>query len=108
MATKFFRFNIDNKYLLSLEDFKKEANKNIKALMTDAPFKRQFELKNEKFGRNETGNKVLSTVCTFCNYKHKCWDNLQYLPQQQSKATNPAYYWYAEINNPRMVESEEN
>ena len=86
----------------------KRANKNIKALMTDAPFKRQFELKNEKFGRNETGNKVLSTVCTFCNYKHKCWDNLQYLPQQQSKATNPAYYWYAEINNPRMVESEEN
>ena len=86
----------------------KRANKNIKALMTDAPFKRQFKLKNEKFGRNETGNKVLSTVCTFCNYKHKCWDNLQYLPQQQSKATNPAYYWYAEINNPRMVESEEN
>ena len=86
----------------------KRANTNIKALMKDEPFKRQFELKNEKFGRNETGNKVLGTVCSYCQYKHKCWgDDIQYLPQQQSKSANPTYYWYVELNNPRQVESEE-
>jgi|TARA_A100001391_G_C5015234_1_gene264293 hypothetical protein len=86
----------------------KRANTNIKALMKDKPFERQFELKNEKFGRNETGNKVLGTVCSYCQYKHKCWgDDIQYLPQQQSKSANPTYYWYVELNNPRQVESEE-
>jgi|TARA_Y100000114_G_scaffold135906_1_gene137053 hypothetical protein len=86
----------------------KRANTNIKALMKDEPFERQFELKNEKFGRNETGNKVLGTVCSYCQYKHKCWgDDIQYLPQQQSKSANPTYYWYVELNNPRQVESEE-
>ncbi len=96
------------------EDYKfkrealKRANTNIKALMKDEPFERQFELKNEKFGRNETGNKVLGTVCSYCQYKHKCWgDDIQYLPQQQSKSANPTYYWYVELNNPRQVESEE-
>ena len=96
------------------EDYKfkrealKRANTNIKALMKDKPFERQFELKNEKFGRNETGNKVLGTVCSYCQYKHKCWgDDIQYLPQQQSKSANPTYYWYVELNNPRQVESEE-
>jgi hypothetical protein len=86
----------------------KRANTNMKALMKDEPFERQFELKNEKFGRNETGNKVLGTVCSYCQYKHKCWgDDIQYLPQQQSKSANPTYYWYVELNNPRQVESEE-
>ena len=52
----------------------------------------------------ETGNKVLSTVCSYCPYKHKCWgDNIEYLPQQQSKARNPKYYWYAEVNNPKEI-----
>jgi len=85
----------------------RRARRNIKALMTDEPFERKFELKNEKFNKSETGNKVLDTVCTFCQYKHKCWgDSLQYLPQQQSRAANPPYVWYAEVNNPRMVESD--
>tara|TARA_R100000030_G_C3228724_1_gene117727 strand:- start:246 stop:953 length:708 start_codon:yes stop_codon:yes gene_type:complete len=93
------------------EDYKKDAlaraNNNIKALMEDKPFERQFELKNEKFGRNETGNKILGTVCSYCQYKHKCWgEEIQYLPQQQSKSANPSYHWYVELNNPRQVESE--
>ena len=51
-----------------------------------------------------TGNKVLGTVCSYCPYKHKCWgDNIEYLPQQQSKAKNPKFYWYAEINSPKEV-----
>ena len=94
------------------EQYRKQAmdtvQKNIKALMKDEPFERCFELIEESFYQKKTGNKVLGTVCSFCQYKHKCWgDNLQYLPQQQSKSKNPKYFWYAEINNPKENTHEE-
>ena len=54
--------------------------------------------------KKKTGNKVLGTVCSYCPYKHKCWgDTIEYLPQQQSKARNPKYYWYAEVNKPKEI-----
>lgn len=81
---------------------------NVKALMEDVPFERCFELVEETFYKKPTGNKVLGTVCSFCPYKHKCWgDNIQYLPQQQSKSSSPKYFWYAEINNPREIDIED-
>jgi hypothetical protein len=84
-----------------------KVNTNIKALMEDAPFERGYELEDEMFYRKNTGNKVLSTICSYCPYKHKCWgDNIQYLPQQQSQAKNPKFVWYAEINNPKEITHE--
>ena len=72
--------------------------------MEDAPFKREYELQEESFYQKKPGNKVLGTVCSFCQYKHKCWgDNIEYLPQQQSKAKSPKYYWYAELNSPKEI-----
>lgn len=94
------------------EQYRKHAmdivHKNIKALMNDEPFERCFELEEELFYKNPTGNKVLGTVCSFCEYKYKCWgDNIQYLPQQQSKAKNPKFHWYVELNNPKELFYEE-
>ena len=84
-----------------------KVNTNIKALMEDAPFERCYELEDEVFYRKNTGNKVLSTICSYCPYKHKCWgDNIQYLTQQQSQAKNPKFVWYAEINNPKEISHE--
>ncbi len=83
------------------------VKKNIKALMDDEPFERCFDLIEESFYQKKTGNKVLGTVCSFCPYKHKCWgDNVQYLPQQQSKAKSPKYFWYAEINQQKETVDE--
>ena len=83
------------------------VKKNIKALMDDEPFERCFDLIEESFYQKKTGNKVLGTVCSFCSYKHKCWgDNVQYLPQQQSKAKSPKFFWYAEINKPKETADE--
>ena len=84
-----------------------KVNENIKALMEDAPFEKCYELEEEVFYRKKTGNKVLSSICSYCPYKHKCWgDNIQYLPQQQSNAKNPKYLWYAEINKPKEIAHE--
>ena len=50
------------------------------------------------------GNKILGTVGSYCPYKQKDWvEDIQYLPQQQSKASKPKLAWYVEINNPKEV-----
>ena len=66
---------------------------------------------NNKFKISEFGFNILqietsagcNMSCSFCPYKKSCWgDNLQYLPQQQSKSKSPKWMWYTEVNNPRV------
>jgi hypothetical protein len=88
-------------------EYRKEAIQkaldNTKALMEDKPFEKCFDLQEEMFYKKPTGNKILGTICSYCPFKQKCWgEDIQYLPQQQSKASNPKFAWYAEINNPRQ------
>ena len=81
-----------------------KALDNTKALMEDKPFEKCFDLEEEMFYKKPTGNKILGTVCSYCPFKQKCWgEDIQYLPQQQSKASNPKFAWYVEINNPKEV-----
>jgi hypothetical protein len=91
---------------LSDEKYSKDAielaKKNAEALQSDAPFKRLFEDEEEFFNKKATGNRTLGLECRFCAYKKPCWGKeLQYLPQQQSKALNPKWVWYTKIENPR-------
>ena len=79
----------------------KQAKDNLKALNDDVPFKRLYKDKEEYFNKKPTGNKVLGLECSFCPYKKPCWEDLQYLPQQQSKALNPKWVWYTKVENPR-------
>jgi len=76
-----------------------QVEKDLHTLNSDAPFKRLFEDVEETFNKKPTGNRVLGRECTFCAYKKACWENLEYLPQQQSKAINPKYYWYTKVDN---------
>ena len=78
-----------------------KAKSNLKALNNDEPFKRQYEDIQETFNGKPTGNKVLGKECSFCAYKKTCWEGLQHLPQQQSKAISPKYFWYTEVTNPK-------
>ena len=81
----------------------KKAMDNIEALNTNAPFKRCFTDTEEYFYRKKTGNRVLKSTCGFCSYKNACWgDEIQYLPQQQSKALDPKFVWYTKVTNPRI------
>ena len=78
-----------------------KAERNLKALNNDEPFKRQYEDIEETFNGKATGNRVLGKECSFCPYKKSCWEGIQYLPQQQSKAINPKYFWYTSLTNPK-------
>ena len=80
-----------------------DAEKNLKALKNNEPFKRCYNDIEETFRTKKTGNKVLGTVCSFCPYKLPCWGSkLQLLQQQQSKGKNPKWVWYTHINNPKQ------
>ena len=82
-----------------------KAKENITALESNKEFKRCFTDVEEVFYKKPTGNRVLSRECSFCPYKKPCWGNqIQYLPQQQSKSKNPKWVWYTELNNPRVDE----
>ena len=78
-----------------------QVEKDLHILNSDAPFKRLFEDIEETFNKKPTGNRILGKECTFCAYKKACWENLEYLPQQQSKAISPKYYWYTKVDNRR-------
>ena len=83
-----------------------QAKNNAHALNTNQPFKRQFEDVEEFFNRKPTGNRILAKECTFCAYKKPCWENLQYLPQKESKAMNPKYFWYTKVKEENVNSSE--
>ena len=78
-----------------------QVEKDLHALNSNAPFKRMFEDEEEHFNKKPTGNRILGKECAFCPYKKSCWENLEYLPQQQSKAISPKYYWYTKVDNRR-------
>ena len=80
-----------------------QVEKDLRALNSDAPFKRLFEDIEETFNKKPTGNRILGKECTFCAYKKACWENLEYLPQQQSKAINPKY-----IGTLKLITGEKN
>ena len=78
-----------------------QVEKDLRILNSDAPFNRLFEDEEEYFNKKPTGNRILGKECTFCAYKKACWENLEYLPQQQSKAISPKYFWYTKVDNRR-------
>jgi hypothetical protein len=60
-------------------------------------FERCFEPVEETFRGKATGNKVLSTTCSFCNYRKDCWPTLQELPAVKSQAKEPKIVNYIEL-----------
>ncbi len=79
----------------------KVAKDNVVALQSNKEFERCYEDEEEYFNKKPTGNRILGKECTFCAYKKAFWENLEYLPQQQSKAISPKYYWYTKVDNRR-------
>ena len=78
------------------------AKDNVSHLLENKPFKRCFEDEEETFRQVKTGNRKLGLICSFCNFKKPCWgDDLQFLPQQQSKARNPKWFWYTKVTQPK-------
>jgi len=85
------------------EDEKEEVNdkiqKSILATDLSKPFSREFSDVPEVFYKKETGNRTLGIECSWCDYKHECWPNLEFKRQLPSKGKNPKFVWYTYITD---------
>lgn len=80
------------------KEYLKEANRIVKAIITDAKFKIPFEAVPETYIRGgqkiDTGNKLMPKTCTFCSFKEHCWKNAVLAPKATSRAKFPPMAWY--------------
>ena len=80
----------------------KKLEENVKVVKSNV-FKRCYESEEESFRGKPTGNRVLSKTCSFCRYKHSCWENLQELPSLLSKAKDPKIVSYVSIRKEQVA-----
>ena len=80
----------------------KKLEENVKVVKSNV-FKRCYESEEETFRGKPTGNRVLGKTCSFCRYKHSCWENLQELPSLLSKAKEPKIVSYVSIRKEKVA-----
>jgi hypothetical protein len=88
------------------EEDKKEAldlaKKNLKALLSGEKFKRCFTDTEETYKDKDksvkkTGNRLLSSICGFCDFKKTCWPNAIMHRKVGSTARFPKSVWYSKL-----------
>jgi hypothetical protein len=87
---------------INLKDEIKKIERTIKEASSKT-LKRCFSPVSEKFRGKDTGNTVLNKNCTFCDYRHVCWDSLQELPAQKSLAKEPKMVQYVSIEKENIT-----
>ena len=82
------------------EKYQKQALINMQHRLDniDKEFVRSFEDIEEKFKKKSTGNRILGTVCGFCEFKFRCWPGLKVLPALVSTAKNPGLKYYSKVD----------
>ena len=84
------------------EVYSKIYNNSV-ALLEEKPFERCFTDIEEVYYSKPTGNRTLGIECSYCPYKHDCWDNLEFRRQLPSKGKNPKWTWFTKID-PKWTE----
>ena len=87
---------------IDIDNEVKKLEENVKVVKSNV-FKRCYESEEETFRGKPTGNRVLSKTCSFCRYKHSCWENLQELPSLLSKAKDPKIVSYVSIRKEQVA-----
>tara|TARA_R110002020_G_scaffold4096_4_gene18053 strand:- start:1519 stop:2367 length:849 start_codon:yes stop_codon:yes gene_type:complete len=81
---------------IEIEDEISKMKDTIKSVETKE-LVRCFEPEPELFRGKATGNTVLNKNCTFCDFRHSCWETIQELPAQMSKAKEPKIVPYISL-----------
>ena len=74
------------------------ASYNINSLQDKSIPLQKLEDLPEKFRGKPTGNRVLNTTCSFCNFKSHCWPQSKLQYKVASEAKNPPMIWYSQLN----------
>ncbi len=59
----------------------------------------KYEPELESFRGKHTGNLILNSKCTFCDYKFHCYPSLQLKPKAKSVAKSPQLQYYVEYHD---------
>jgi hypothetical protein len=93
------------KFLPVPDDWKQEQEEAMrsiwntaKAILTREPFRRCFEEQDEFFRKKPTGNKYISSPCSYCEYRNSCWPTLEYARNPASSAKTPTYKYYTHLS----------
>ena len=81
------------------ENTKNEIRNVHKAISDERPFKRCFTDTEELYYKKPTGNRTLGIECSYCAFKSKCWDGLEFRRQLPSKGKSPRWVWYTHITD---------
>jgi hypothetical protein len=71
---------------------------NVNALLNKVEFKRQFEDRAEVVKKVPTGNRFISSPCTYCKFRYECWKGLQHKPSASSTAYDKPTRYYTVYN----------
>ena len=84
----------------------KKAENNAKTMIKDKPLKKEFADREETFriayGKRKgevvsTGNRLMHTVCSYCDYKKQCWPSAEQHRRVGTQATQRAIVWYTKL-----------
>jgi hypothetical protein len=84
------------------KEFLQLARKNLNALVSGEKFKRCFSdtaetYKDEYKQEKKTGNRLLPSICGFCDFKRKCWPDVIMHKKVGSTAKYPKTVWYSKL-----------
>ena len=94
------------------EEDKKEAlalaEKNLKALIKGEKFKRCFTDTKETYKASDgtikdTGNRLLPSICGFCDFKRTCWPDSIMYRKVSSNARFPKSVWYSKLKKTGII-----
>jgi len=89
-----------------------KAKKTAKIMLADKPLKKEFKDKEETFRVQSgprkgeivaTGNRVMHSVCGFCDYRAQCWPDSQLHKKVGTQATQRPFVWYTKLKKREIV-----
>ncbi len=80
-----------------------DAKARAKYLLSNKPFRKEFQPEKEMHKGKPTGNMLMPRTCTFCGHKSKCWPKAKFAPKATSRAQSRPGTWYTKLAKESVV-----
>jgi len=80
-----------------------DAKARAKYLLSDKPFRKEFQPEKEMHKGEPTGNMLMPRTCSFCGHKSKCWPKAKFAPKATSRAQSRPGTWYTKLAKESVV-----
>ena len=80
-----------------------DAKARAKYLLSNKPFRKEFQPEKEMHKGEPTGNMLMPRTCSFCGHKSKCWPKAKFAPKATSRAQSRPGTWYTKLAKESVV-----